>query len=183
MNHLLINALVLEAFQEVLPGVTGRLVCFISHTIARQEIVENQKAWVHRKGATRAVPGGHHSLAGTPFAETGHPVLLPGNPCGGSVVMVAQSGASKSCWSVNHGTGRAMGRKAAARALDQNTVDAELDACDILSNCRRYPIDESPDAYKDFAEVLKSVEQAGLAKPVATLKARFVTKDNDKADD
>ena len=45
------------------------------------------------------------------------------------------------------------------------------------------PIDESPDAYKDFAEVLKSVEQAGLARPVATLKARFVIKDNDKADD
>ena len=183
VNHLLINALVLEAFQSVLPGVTGRLVYFISHNIARQEIVENQKTWVHRKGATRAVPGGHHSLAGTPFAETGHPILLPGNPRDGSVVMVAQSGASKSCWSVNHGAGRAMGRKEAGRRLDQKTVDAEMDACDILSNCRRYPIDESPDAYKDFAEVLKSVEQAGLAKPVATLKARFVIKDNDKADD
>lgn len=183
VNHLLINALVLEAFQEVLPGVTGRLVYFISHNIARQEIVENQRAWVHRKGATRAVPGGHHSLAGTPFAETGHPILLPGNPRDGSVVMVAQSGASKSCWSVNHGAGRAMGRKAAARDLDQKAVDAEMDACDILSNCRRYPIDESPDAYKDFTEVLKSVEQAGLAKPVATLKARFVIKDNDRADD
>ena len=183
VNHLLINALVLEAFQSVLPGVTGRLVYFISHNIARQEIVENQKAWVHRKGATRAVPGGHHSLAGTPFAETGHPILLPGNPRDGSVVMVAQSGASKSCWSVNHGAGRAMGRKEAGRRLDQKTVDAEMDACDILSNCRRYPIDESPDAYKDFAEVLKSVEQAGLAKPVATLKARFVIKDSDKADD
>ena len=110
-------------------------------------------------------------------------ILLPGNPRDGSVVMVAQSGASKSCWSVNHGAGRAMGRKAAARALDQKAVDAEMDACDILSNCRKYPIDESPDAYKDFAEVLKSVEQAGLARPVATLKARFVIKDNDKADD
>lgn len=183
VNHLLINALVLEAFQEILPGVTGRLVYFISHNIARQEIVDNQKSWVHRKGATRAVPGGHHSLRNTPFADTGHPILLPGNPRDGSVVMVAQSGAAKSCWSVNHGAGRAMGRKEAGRRLDQNTVDAELDACDILSNCRRYPIDESPDAYKDFHEVLKSVEQAGLAAKVATLKARFVIKDNDKADD
>jgi len=48
------------------------------------------KAWVHRKGATRAIPGGHFSLAGTRFAETGHPILLPGNPRDGSVVMVAQ---------------------------------------------------------------------------------------------
>jgi len=37
-------------------------------------------------------PGGHFSLAGTPFAETGHPILLPGNPRDGSVVMVAQAG-------------------------------------------------------------------------------------------
>ncbi len=183
VNHLLINALVLEAFQEVLPGVTGRLVYFISHNIARPEIVDGAPAWVHRKGATRAVPGGHHSLGGTPFAATGHPILLPGNPRDGSVVMVAQPGAAKSCWSVNHGAGRAMGRKEAGRRLDQGAVDAEMDEHDILSNCRRYPIDESPDAYKDFAEVLRSVEQAGLAKPVATLKARFVIKDSDKADD
>jgi tRNA-splicing ligase RtcB len=183
VNHLLINALVLEAFHEVLPGVTGRLVYFISHNIAREEIVDGVKAWVHRKGATRAMPGGHFSLAGTPFAETGHPILLPGNPRDGSVVMVAQAGAEKSCWSVNHGAGRCMGRKEAGRRLDQQTVDADFDAGDILTNCRRYPIDEAPAAYKDFKEVLRSVETAGLAKPVATLKARFVIKDADKADD
>jgi tRNA-splicing ligase RtcB len=183
VNHLLINALVLEAFQEVLPGVTGKLVYFISHNIAREEIVDGKKAWVHRKGATRAIPGGHFSLAGTPFAATGHPILLPGNPRDGSVVMVAQAGAEKSCYSVNHGAGRCMGRKEAGRRLDQQTVDAEFDANDILTNCRRYPIDESPAAYKDFKEVLRSVEAAGLAKRVATLKARFVIKDADKADD
>ena len=109
----MINALVLEAFQEVLPGVKGELVYFISHNIARQEIVNNQQCWVHRKGATRAFPAGHFALAGTPYVETGHPILLPGNPRDGSVVMVADPGAAKSCYSVNHGAGRAMGRKAA----------------------------------------------------------------------
>lgn len=38
-NHLLINSLVLAAFQEVLPGVKGELVYFISHNIARCEVV------------------------------------------------------------------------------------------------------------------------------------------------
>jgi tRNA-splicing ligase RtcB (3'-phosphate/5'-hydroxy nucleic acid ligase) len=183
VNHLLINALVLEAFQEIIPGVQGSLVYFISHNIARQEVVDNQLCWVHRKGATRAFPAGHHALKQTPFASTGHPILLPGNPRAGSVVMVANAGAAKSCYSVNHGAGRQLGRKAAIRALDQATVDAELDACDILSNCRQYPIDEAPAAYKDFAEVLRSVEAADLATPVARLKARFVIKDGDKADD
>lgn len=183
VNHLLINALVLEAFQEIMPGATGNLVYFISHNIAREEIVDGKKAWVHRKGATRAVPGGHFALAGTPFAETGHPILLPGNPRDGSVVMVAQGGAERTAWSVNHGAGRQMGRKAAARTLDQTAVDADFDASDILTNCRRYPIDEAPDAYKSFPEVLRSVEAAGLATTVAKLQARFVIKDETAADD
>jgi tRNA-splicing ligase RtcB len=183
VNHLLINALVLEAFEEVLPGTKGNLVYFISHNIARREVVNEQVAWVHRKGATRAFPAGHHALKGTAFESTGHPILLPGNPREGSAVMVAAEGAARSCYSVNHGAGRRMGRKQAIRSLDQAKIDEELDRCDILSNCRQYPRDEAPDAYKDFGEVLRSVELAGLATPVAKLRARFVIKDGGQADD
>ena len=93
--------------------------------------------------------------------------------------MVAEPGAALSCYSVNHGAGRARGRKAAMRELDQKTVDEEFVANDILTNCRQYPRDEAPAAYKDFAEVLKSVTLAGLASEVARLKARFVIKDAD----
>ena len=183
VNHLLINQLVLEAFQEVIPGVVGKLVYFISHNIARKEVVKNQISWVHRKGATRAFPAHHHALEGTPFETTGHPILLPGNPRDGSAVMVAEEGAKESCYSVNHGAGRIMGRKQAKRELDQATIDAEFDREDILSNCRTYPKDEAPDAYKNFEDVLDSVKQAGLASEVARLKARFVIKDGSKADD
>ena len=183
VNHLLINALILEAVQEVIPGVKGELVYFISHNIARQEVVDGVPSWVHRKGATRACPAGHYALKNTPFEETGHPILLPGNPTQGSVVMVAQEGAEKSCYSVNHGAGRALCRRAAIKALDQDTVNRELADADILSNCRNYPKDEAPRAYKDFHEVLRSVESAGLAKTVARLKARFVIKDSSGADD
>jgi tRNA-splicing ligase RtcB (3'-phosphate/5'-hydroxy nucleic acid ligase) len=185
VNHLLINTLVLEAFQEILPGVTGDLVYFISHNIARKEFnfTTNVMEWVHRKGATRAFPPLHPGLRGSRFERTGHPILLPGNPRDGSVVMVADAGAEKTCYSVNHGAGRALGRKAAIRALDQKTVDAEMDAADILSNCRQYPKDEAPDAYKDFAQVVKSVETAGLAKTVCRLDAKFVIKDSSAADD
>ena len=44
---------------------------------------------------------------------------------------------------MNHGAGRAMGRKAADRTLDQKTVDEEFAANDILTNCRQYPKDEA----------------------------------------
>lgn len=183
VNHLLINQLVLEAFQEVLPGCHGELVYFISHNIAREEIVDGIPQWVHRKGATRAFPGGHHALKDTPFHKTGHPILLPGNPRDGSVVMAALPGAEKSCFSVNHGAGRILGRKAAKRALDQGSVDQEFDDHNILFNGRKYPIDEAPDAYKDFNQVLASVEEAELAHQVAHLAARFVIKDSSAPDD
>jgi tRNA-splicing ligase RtcB len=183
VNHLLINALVLEAFREVFPGVTGELVYFISHNIARQEIVDGREMWVMRKGATRAFPGGHAGLAGTPFAETGHPILLPGDPQRGSAVMVAEAGAELSCFSVNHGAGRQLGRRQALRTLDQAAIDRSFEQCDILTNCRKYPRDEAPDAYKDFDEVLRSVKLAGLASEVARLRARFVIKDASAADD
>jgi tRNA-splicing ligase RtcB len=183
VNHLLINALVLEAFQEVIPGTQGRLVYFISHNIARPETVGGKEMWVHRKGATRAFPAGHPGLAGTPFAATGHPILLPGNPQAGSSVMVAQPGAAASCYSVNHGAGRALGRRRAMRELDQAAIDRSFAERDILTNCRAYPRDEAPAAYKDFDAVLDSVVRAGLASEVARLSARFVIKDSDKADD
>ncbi len=183
VNHLLINALVSEAFAEVLPGTTARLVYFISHNIARRETVAGKPTWVHRKGATRAFPAGHPDLAGTPFAATGHPILLPGNPLAGSAVMVAEPGAALSCFSVNHGAGRALGRKRAFAELDQGEVDRAFAAQDVLTNARFYPRDEAPAAYKDFDQVLASVASAGLAREVARLDARFVIKDASKADD
>lgn len=183
VNHMLINQLVHEAFAEVFPGVKAELVYFISHNIARQELVDRRMQWVHRKGATRAFPAKHPGLKHTPFYYTGHPILLPGNPLDGSAVMVAQEGAEKSCFSVNHGAGRAMGRRAAKQSLDQKTTDNLFDQRDVLTNCRQYPLDEAPKAYKDFKEVIKSVETAGLASTVAKLRARFVIKDADKADD
>jgi tRNA-splicing ligase RtcB len=183
VNHLLINTLVWEAFQGVFPGVKASLVYFISHNIVRRENWRDHSVLVHRKGATRAFPAGHHALRGTPFETTGHPILLPGNPRGGSAVMVGLPGAELSAYSINHGAGRVMGRRNAIKTLDQKTVDQEMENDDILTNCRRYPLDEAPAAYKNFEEVLQSVKQAGLAAEVARLFATFVIKDGDQADD
>ncbi len=66
VNHLLLNAIVLAAFQKVLPGTKGELVYFISHNIATREEHDGQVQWVHRKGATRAFPAGHPGLKDTP---------------------------------------------------------------------------------------------------------------------
>ena len=94
VNHLLINALVLEAFQEVIPGVTGELVYFISHNIARKEIVDNAPGLGASQGSDAGLSRRAPRAEGTRSTQTtGHPILLPGNPQAGSSVMVADAGA------------------------------------------------------------------------------------------
>lgn len=176
LNHMLINKMVLKAFQEVIPGTQGQLIYYISHNFVREEYEGRDKWYVHRKGATRAFPAGHHSLKSTPFYKTGHPILLPGDPIRGSAVMVAKPGAKKTFYSVNHGAGRVMSRSKAKKTITQKTVDNIFDERDVLTNARQYPIDESHLAYKDFDDVLDSVTGAGLADVVANLQARFVIK-------
>lgn len=176
VNHLYINKLILDAFRAVLGDIDGDLIYSISHNMARQEIIDDKPTWVHRKGATRAYPKGHFSLRDTPFYDTGHPILLPGDPISGSVVMVAEPGAAQNYFSINHGAGRTMSRTKARTCLDQNTVDQQFKASGILSNQEQYPLDESPGAYKNFDDVLDSVKQAGLASEVARLDAQFVMK-------
>lgn len=185
VNHLLINALISEAFAEVLPGVQSELIYYISHNFIRQEPQgpNGSMTYVHRKGATRAYPAGHFLLKQTPFYTTGHPILLPGNPSSGSAVMAALPGAERSRYSINHGAGRLLGRRQAERELDQRAVDDLFNTEDILTNCRKYPLDEAPAAYKNFDSVLSSVREAGLAREIARLHARFVIKDGSKADD
>ena len=46
-------------------------------------------------------------------------------------MMVALEGAKESFYSVNHGAGRAKGRRDAMRLLDQNEVDSEFDSADV----------------------------------------------------
>ena len=68
-----------------------------------------------------------------------------------------------------------MNRKAANRALDQETVDDEFVANDILANDRQYPTKEAPAACGDFDAVLDSVKAADLASEAARIRSRFVT--------
>ena len=82
--------------------------------------------------------------------------------------MAADAGAKASCYSVNHGSGRMLGRREAKRTLDQAAINQQFDADDILTNCRRYPKDEAPAAYKDIEAVMAA--QADLVEVLHTLR-------------
>ncbi|HSP78926.1 MAG TPA: RtcB family protein [Myxococcaceae bacterium] len=100
-NRLIIGEAVCTALEEVFGG-TAEIYYEISHNLIQKE----GGKFVARKGATRAFPGGHPALQGTPWAKSGHPILIPGSMETGSAILFAEQGAEQSIYSVNHGAGR-----------------------------------------------------------------------------
>lgn len=173
-NRLLIGEAVCEAVEQVFGG-EARVYYEISHNLIQLE----DGRFVARKGATRAFPGGHPSLKGTPWAASGHPILIPGSMETGSAILFAQSGAKDSLHSINHGAGRAMSRARAKRELDQKRTDLRMAKLGVVLNTRNTPLDESGPCYKDLNQVLGAVELAGLARVERRLRPVACIKGND----
>ncbi|HEY7410079.1 MAG TPA: RtcB family protein [Vicinamibacteria bacterium] len=116
VNRLMVGEAVGAAFAEAF-GEEAALVYEISHNLVQEEWHPDlfpRPVWVHRKGATRALPAGHPLLAGTRWQDTGHPVLIPGSMGDASYVLRPLPGAARSLYSVNHGAGRRKSRTAAS---------------------------------------------------------------------
>lgn len=184
-----------EALQEVFK-VRAKPFFEISHNLVQEETVflpdgTTKQGFVHRKGATRAFPAGHPGLQGTQWSQTGHPCLIPGSMLAGGAILFPKEGAYQSGCSVNHGSGRLLGRAEAKRELGllQSDINDEMRSISrvfgpekikitgIASNCANIPLDESGHAYKDLDQVLSVLEDEGIAKierrlyPVANLKS------------
>jgi tRNA-splicing ligase RtcB (3'-phosphate/5'-hydroxy nucleic acid ligase) len=177
LNRLVIFEQIADAFRKVF-GEDLELVYEISHNLVQAEDHPTHgEVWVHRKGATRAFPGGHPALAGTIWQDTGHPVLIPGSNRDHSYVLMPEAGAVKSGYSINHGAGRRMSRGEAMRQLDQRKVDEQYRRDGIVVNLDgRVPLDEAAQCYKSCEEVVSAVVAAGLARiehtlwPLASIK-------------
>ncbi len=154
----------------------------VAHNIAKIEehAVEGspRQVCVHRKGATRALPPGH-PLVPEAYREVGQPVLVPGDMGRYSYVLVGAKGSlTRSFGSCAHGAGRVLGRKQALRATKGRHIQDELEKKGVIVRAAGQTTlrEEMPDAYKDVAHVIKVVEKAGLARPVARLKPLGVIK-------
>jgi len=181
-----------EALQEVFK-CKGELFYEISHNLVQEETLvlpdgTHKKGFVHRKGATRAFPAGHPDLVGTKWAKTGHPCCIPGSMLSGAAILYPQEGAYQSGCSVNHGSGRTMGRAAAKREFREmhDDIDQEMktikrtlggvEITGIVGNTERTPLDECGMVYKDLDAVLDVLVQEGIATlahrmyPVANIK-------------
>jgi tRNA-splicing ligase RtcB len=181
-----------EALLEAFDG-DGDVYYEISHNLVQEESLElpdgsRQRGFVHRKGATRAFPAGHPDLRGTRWERSGHPCLIPGSMLSGAAIVFPSEAAHRSGYSVNHGSGRVLGRGAAKRELRsrQRQIDQEMATVErsfdgvpirgIVSNTPHTPLDECGHVYKDLDEVLHVLVAEGIARvdrrlyPVANIK-------------
>jgi tRNA-splicing ligase RtcB len=178
-RHVIVNG-VREATQKVFNADT-EVYYEISHNLVQEETLvlpdgTTKRGFVHRKGATRAFPAGHPDLVGSPWEQTGHPCLIPGSMYAGAAILFAEPGASKSAYSVNHGSGRILARGKAKRQLEhkQDRIDAEMrdvkrtfagvEIEGIIGNHKHVPLDECRHVYKDLDAVLAVLEEEGIAK-------------------
>jgi tRNA-splicing ligase RtcB len=179
VNRLMVGREVAAAFFETF-AEEPELVYEISHNLVQEESHPDlfpHPVWMHRKGATRALPAGHPLLAGTRWERTGHPVLIPGSMGDSSYLLRPLAGSARCLYSVNHGSGRRKSRSAARREISQGEANRRLRELGVLVNAGgSVPVDESPDCYKPAEAVIRAVTEAGLAEvelrlwPLASIK-------------
>ena len=175
-----------QAFMEALsisPAQLGfGLVYDVCHNIAKfEEHVVNhhpRSVCVHRKGATRAFGPGHPALPEA-LRPIGQPVLIPGDMGRYSFVLVGREAAMRETFGSScHGAGRVMSRMKAKKEARARDLTSELKAMGVTVRARSRAgiAEEMPGAYKDAAEVVQVMEDAGVTRRVARLKPFAVIK-------
>lgn len=172
-NYAYANRLaVLAALRDSLRAIWGEncpspaLLWDAPHNSIRRETIQGQELWVHRHNAARVEPPSQ-TRADSPFARTGHPVLLPGSDRTSSYLCVAGEGAAHTLHSADHGAGRSALQL--GRPLDNKAT-------------RLYTYENGPttlrphlsdDGLEDVLAVLKTHD---IARPVARLRPLAVLK-------
>jgi tRNA-splicing ligase RtcB len=169
-----------QEFDAVLGVRDVSVVYDVSHNLAKLERHEvdggSMLLCVHRKGATRALPAGHPDLPDV-YRAAGQPVLVPGSMGTASYVLVGEPG-NQAFASTCHGAGRTMSRHQAMRTVRGAELQSDLRGKGVIVETRslRSLPEETPEAYKDVDEVVRTCEGAGLSRPVARLRPLGVLK-------
>jgi tRNA-splicing ligase RtcB (3'-phosphate/5'-hydroxy nucleic acid ligase) len=171
------------SFFRMTPSQIGMgLIYDVAHNIAKIEnhIVAGRmrKLVVHRKGATRAFPAGHPELPGV-CRSIGQPVIIPGDMGRASYLFVgSERSMTETFGSAGHGAGRVMSRNQAVRQAKGRAIWRELEDRGVIARAsgRETLAEEMPEAYKDVAEVVNVIQNAGIAKKIARMRPMGVVK-------
>ena len=168
---------------EISPKELGfSLIYDVCHNIAKIEehMVDGKKRklCVHRKGATRAFAPGHPQIPPA-YQEIGQPVLIPGDMGRYSYLLVGTEVAMERTFgSTCHGAGRMMSRAQSKKQSQGVNIDQEMARRGVIARYhgRGTMAEEMPHAYKDVADVVETMDQAGVSKRVARFRPVGVIK-------
>jgi tRNA-splicing ligase RtcB len=175
-----------KAFMQALgigPKELGfSLIYDVCHNIAKIEehLVDGkkQRLCVHRKGATRAFAPGHPQIPAA-YQDIGQPVLIPGDMGRYSYLLVgADAAMEKTFGSTCHGAGRMMSRAQSKKQSQSINIDREMARRGVVARYqgRSTMAEEMPHAYKDVADVVETMDLAGISKRVARFRPVGVIK-------
>jgi tRNA-splicing ligase RtcB len=158
------------------------LIYDVCHNIAKIEehMVDGRKRLlcVHRKGATRAFAPGHPQIPAA-YQKIGQPVLIPGDMGRYSYLLVGtETAMEKTFGSTCHGAGRVMSRAQSKKQSQSLNIDQEMARRGVVARYqgRGTMAEEMPHAYKDVADVVETMDHAGISKRVARFRPVGVIK-------
>jgi tRNA-splicing ligase RtcB len=158
------------------------LIYDVCHNIAKIEehVVDGHKRrlCVHRKGATRAFGPGHPQIPAA-YQQVGQPVLIPGDMGRYSYLLVGtETAMEKTFGSTCHGAGRVMSRAQSKKQSQGINIDQEMARRGVVARYqgRGTMAEEMPHAYKDVADVVQTMDDAGVSKRVARFRPVGVIK-------
>ena len=158
------------------------LVYDVCHNIAKFEEHsvngEKRRLCVHRKGATRAFAPGHAQVPAA-YRDIGQPVIIPGDMGRYSYLLVGTKTAmEKTFGSTCHGAGRVMSRSQSKKHSHNINIDEEMARRGVVARYqgRGTMAEEMPHAYKDVADVVETMDSAGVSNRVARFRPVGVIK-------
>lgn len=176
-NRIVVTEKLRTAVHQVLHDTSLSLLYDCAHVSIKPEQWGGERLWVHRHGASRALPPSQ--LAEHPvFGATGQPVPIPGSMGHDSFIGVADESAAAAFWSVNHGAGRVLDKPEAVARF--TTAQVEQHMRDKHIRLYRYGTDniaeQAPSSFKDVSQVVQAMAALSLAKPVVRVRPVAVLK-------
>ncbi|MEK6849639.1 MAG: RtcB family protein [Nanoarchaeota archaeon] len=179
-NRQVIMHQIREAFKIVFKqspeDMDMQLVYDVAHNIAKVEKHKvdgkMKEVVMHRKGATRCFGPGRSEIAPI-YRKVGQPVIVGGSMETGSYLLVGTKKAEEETFgSTMHGSGRTMSRTQAKQSISGEQLQKDMQKRGIYVKSASFSglAEEAGFAYKDINEVVKTMEKAGISKPVAALR-------------
>ena len=171
-----------KVFQRPADSLDMKIVYDVAHNVAKVESHaidgETRKVTVHRKGATRSFPPGHHDIP-VEYRDVGQPVLIPGSMGTSSWVLIGTPRAMElSFGTTAHGAGRFMSRSGAKRKWFGGDLKKSLESQGIVIRAASMEVlaEEAPGAYKDVDRVVEVSHQLGIGQKVVRMTPIGVAK-------